>query len=84
MADVIDWVDGRSVVVEFASEVTAHADALARVRETLAGVSEPGGLAVRLTSALSSLGLRAEVKYSPAAPYAPAEPIEVRVSPFRL
>ncbi len=84
MAHVIDWVDGRSVVVEFAPEVTAQTEALARVRQTLAGLREPAGLAVRLTSALSSLGLRAEVKFSPTAPYARTDPIEVRVSPFPI
>lgn len=84
MPEVIDWAEGRSVVIEFADEVTHQDDALARIRETLERVREPAGLAVPLTSALSPLGLRAEVKYSPTAPYAPAEQIEVRVSPFPL
>jgi hypothetical protein len=84
VAEVIDWVEGRSVLVEFAPEVARQEDALARIRATLAGVTEPAGLAVPLTSALSAIGLRAEVKYSPTAPYARQETIEVRVSPFPL
>lgn len=84
MAEVIDWVDGRSVVVEFAPEVTKQEDAMGRIRQALATVVEPAGLAVPLTSALAAIGLRAEVKYSPTAPYARDEPIEVRISPFQL
>lgn len=84
VAEVIDWTDGRSVVVEFGDEVRRQDEALARIRETLDEVREPAGLAVPLTAAVSPLGLRAEVKYSPTAPYAPAEPIEVRISPFPL